>query len=60
MYVSQCIYVHNMCAVPSGQKRYQIPWNRVTDGSEPSGECWKSNLGLLQEQPLLLTPEPFL
>ena len=33
---------------------------RVTAGFEPSCRCWKSNLGLLEEKPVLLTSEPSL
>jgi hypothetical protein len=32
----------------------------TTDGWEPSCGCWELNSGPLEEQPLLLTPEPSL
>jgi hypothetical protein len=32
----------------------------ITDGCEPPCGCWKSNLGPLEEQSVLLTAEPCL
>jgi hypothetical protein len=34
------------------------PGTGVVDGCELPCGCWESNLGLLEEQPVLLTTEP--
>lgn len=41
-----------------GQKGVRSTVTGVTDGCAPSCSRWESNLGLLKEQPLLLTTEP--
>jgi hypothetical protein len=43
--------------VPAGQKRALDP---ITDGCEPPCGCWESNLGPLEEHPVLLVSEPSL
>lgn len=35
---------------------YWIPWIRVTEGCKPPYGGWELNLGLLEEQPVHLTP----
>lgn len=44
-----------LCLVP--EEVLAPPGTGVTDGCEVSCGCWKSNLGLLQEQSVLLTAE---
>jgi hypothetical protein len=43
--------------VPTSWKRASDP---ITDGCEPPCGFWELNLGLLEEQPVLLTAEPSL
>lgn len=41
------------------RKGYQIPWRwSIPDGGELLWGCWKSDLGPLDEQGVLLTAEP--
>ena len=47
-----CFHLCTMCADVTS------PGTEVTDGCEPPGGCWESNLGPLEEQSVLLTPEP--
>jgi hypothetical protein len=52
-----CIYIYiypHVCLV-SVAKRVRYSGAEVTDGFEPPIGCWDSNLGPLQEQPVLLT-----
>lgn len=49
-----------MCTVPRDQKRASDPETGVTDGCEQPYQCWESNLVLLEEQSMFLTPEPSL
>ena len=37
-----------------------FPETGVADSHELPSRCWEFNLGLLEEQPVLLTTEPFL
>ena len=41
--------------MPAGQKRAP---DLITDGCEPPCGCWELNSGPLEEQSVLLTPEP--
>jgi hypothetical protein len=50
-------YVYKYIVCSYLQRRESDP---VTDGCEPPCKCWKLNLGLLEEQSVLLTPEPSL
>lgn len=50
-----CIAVHSLCD-QSGQKRSLDPLELESPSScEPPCGCWQSNLGPLQEQPVLNT-----
>jgi hypothetical protein len=49
--------MYNYTCVQKHQKRASDPF---TDGCEPSCGCWKLNSGTLEEQAVLLTPEPSL
>ena len=42
--------------IPAGQKRAP---DIITDGCEPPCGCWELNSGPLEEQPVLLTTEPY-
>lgn len=53
MCVSVCLHVY-LCTV------YIPDAHGDTDTYEPPCECWESNMGPLEEQPVLLTTEPFL
>ena len=59
-----CMYVCalHVCLVPLVAKIgcKSLPGNGVIDNYEPPCRCWKSKLGLLEEQPVLLTTEPSL
>ena len=59
---SMCMYVHHMCACDQrGQKRASDPLKlELQKVCELPCECWKLNLGPVQEQPVLLTTELFL
>jgi hypothetical protein len=52
-------YMHSILhtCITEHQKRAPDP---ITDGCEPPCGCWKLNSGSLEEQPVLLTSEPFL
>lgn len=55
----------SMCAVYLAGRPvcHMCAWSHVTgvtDGCELLWGCWESNPGFLQDQPVLLTPEPFL
>lgn len=57
-----CLYVCTMC-VPSvlgGQRGHWLSRDWVSDACGLPWECWELNLGLLEEQLLLLTPKTFL
>lgn len=47
--------VYHMCAWCQESECIKSPGTGVIDGCEPPCECWKLNLGLLQEQEMLQT-----
>lgn len=58
-----CLYAHtsHVCLVLTRmEKDIRFPGTRVTNGLEPPGGCWESNLGLPQEQQVFLRAEPSL
>lgn len=60
-----CVCESCSCLVPKEARRgHQIPGTSVADSREPPCGFWGSNLGPLQAQPVLLTPDwllqPFL
>jgi hypothetical protein len=59
IYLFIYLFIYYVCIVlpvcmPAGQKK--VPY-LITDGYEPPCDCWELNsgLGLLEEQPVLLT-----
>lgn len=56
------MYVYYICARCPGrsEESNEFPEIRIIDSREPPGKCWKPNWDPLQEQPGLLTTEPFL
>jgi hypothetical protein len=50
------MWVHCRC-LQTHQKKISDP---ITDGCEPPCGCWELNSGPLEEQSVLLTPEPSL
>ena len=59
-----CMYVCEPCVwlVPTQDRKGcpGPPGTGITDGCEPLCGCRESNLGSLEEQPVLLTAESFL
>jgi hypothetical protein len=55
-------YVYHVCVWYPGSSEGGIgsPRNDVTDSCEAPGQSWNPNVGLLQEQQMLITPEPSL
>lgn len=50
------VSVYHMCAMTFETKGGPWSlWNWITEGCEPLGRCWESNLGRLEEQSVLLT-----
>lgn len=62
MYVNilpPCICIPHVCLVPKEvRKSVEFPGTGVMDKCEPLCGCWELNLGLPQEQPVLLTTNP--
>lgn len=52
--------IYHVHSVQGGQKRASDPDTGVTDGCEQPYRCWESNLVLLEEQSMFLTPDPSL
>lgn len=49
-----CVY----CLVPAeARRRHSIPWTEITGGCGPPCQFGEPNLGLLQEQEVLLSAE---
>lgn len=61
-YVYKCLPVHHICdwCLRRPEKNIRSPRIASTDGCEPPCECWELNSGPLEEQPVLLVPEPSL
>jgi hypothetical protein len=61
LHVCLSVCVLYACSASRIEKTALCP-NRtgIRDGCEPPCRCWESNLGPLEEQPVLLTPEPLL
>lgn len=55
-----CMSIYHVHSDQGGQKRASDPETGVTDGCEQPYRCWESNLVLLEEQSMFLTPEPSL
>ena len=54
-----CMCTMYMSGAHQGQKRVLThPKTGVTAGCEPTRGCWELNLGLLEEQPVLLIAKP--
>lgn len=52
--VCQYVHVHLTCAVPqNARRRCQITGTGATFNCEPPSACWESNLGHLEECPVL-------
>jgi hypothetical protein len=47
------------CRLQKPEEGVIYPDTGIMDGCEPPYRCWGSNPCLLQEQPVLLTAEPF-
>lgn len=56
-----CISVHYMYIKPMGaEEDLGFSVTAVTDDCKPSHQCWDSNSGSQEQQPELITIEPFL
>ena len=53
------VYAHEWCMWRS-EEDIRFPETEVTKGCEPPCQCWESNPGSLEEQPMCSTAETFI
>lgn len=59
-YLPTYMYMYHVCAwcLQWSQEGVRSPGIGVMNACEPPHGCWEQNLGRLQEQQMLLAPEP--
>lgn len=53
-------YIYVCQVLPEAQRWFQFPWNWFVHGFGIQYRYWQSKLGLLKEQPMILTIEAYL